>query len=442
MEVSPLEIHILQKKLMQLLGCGVVFGIILLLNHLTPAFNYDNYFYATGITSVSDIFVALHRQWMTWCGRCVAHFFTHFFMMFDKFWFNLCNSFMYMLFSGLMYVHAIGRNRAFSLRIYLLMNIMLWYFLRAWGSCIMWLDGSCNYLWTSSICLLFLLPYRFKLTETSYHLNCAAIGMFLLGICSGCSNENTGFAILTATFLYVWRGKSSGVALETWEWSGIGGFLLGFVFLMAAPGNYLRAGSLPAIDKIFSALVHNFSVCLMMLDRAARGIVCFIVLMLLYGRQKMVRESYVAFGYVFLALVSHFAMIASPEYPCRSTMSVVFFSIIGLCNLIERIDFGASIIRNKFLKIIYLCVLFHFPWSLYEAIEDARATKQDRDRILAYILAEKAKGRHDVIMEQPLSPKNMHTGDYLCCPVSTNPNNWVNRAYSNYFAVRSIRATK
>jgi hypothetical protein len=434
-----LENRIVGERFLRLLAHASTFVAIFLLNRLTPVFNYDNYIYATGVRSISDVFVRQYQQWLTWCGRCVPHFFVHLFMMFDKIWFDLCNSLIYVAFIHLLCRHAVGGGRKITLQMYLLMNILLWYFMRSWGSCILWLDGGCNYLWTATICLIFLLPYRRLLTEAAYRHDWAAGWMLPLGILVGWSNENTGAAILVGVCLYVWHKRRRKMFLEVWEWLGICGFLLGYAILIAAPGNYLRAGAPPSSFWIFHGLQHNFLVCLKMLDRAGRAVACCAILAFLYRRRREVRASYAAMGYLFLALVSHFSMVASPEYGGRCTMPTVYFGIIALGHLVGNLDFSGRTVIDKLIKILCLGWILHFPVSFYNAVVDALATKTNREKILMHILAEKAGGNLDVVTEQPSSPKDMHTGDYLCCPISQDPNNWVNRAYSNYFGLRSLR---
>jgi hypothetical protein len=65
------------------------------------------------------------------------------------------------------------------------------------GQNFLWLDGSCNYLWTTTIILLFLVPFR-KITDNNlYAMNAVSSVLFMfLGALAGISNENSSAAVL------------------------------------------------------------------------------------------------------------------------------------------------------------------------------------------------------------------------------------------------------
>jgi hypothetical protein len=384
-----------------------------------------------------NAFISTLDFYLCWSGRFVVNYLLFVFMKLDNKWiFNICNSFVYLVFSWSMYALAVGKNKNFDIKIYLFSNLLLWYFFASWGECILWFNGSFQYLWAAFFYLLFLVPYRFQL-DGVIKFNClTTIGMFFLGIAAGCSGENAVAAILIALSLYILYKRNKKIPFEPWELVGVVGFLIGFIVLIACPGSYVRAKHFDiAHNGIAEIIKYNFMHVIFqkaIINHILIIMALFIGILLLYWRQDGVRKSFMAFGYVFLAFVAHFSMIASPIYPIRTTMPVVCFCIIAVCDLAKRIDYSGNTLRDKLFKAAYVCFILCFPKSLYLAIKDSYVTAQSSEKITEYILSEKAKGRTDIIVDIPVSPRNDHTTNNISSLWSDHEKNL---AISRYFGV-------
>ena len=66
------------------------------------------------------------------------------------------------------------------------------------------------------------------------------IGMFLLGVISGWTNENTAFGLIVITLLSTIFNKGK-EKLPKYKISGLIGTIAGFIIMIAAPGNYVRS---------------------------------------------------------------------------------------------------------------------------------------------------------------------------------------------------------
>jgi hypothetical protein len=282
--------------------------------------------------------------------------------------------------------------------------------------------------------------YRFQFDEVVKFNYPATMGMFFLGIAAGCSGENAAVAVLAALFLYVLYKRNKKIPFEPWELIGIIGFLIGFIALIACPGSYKRAQCFDIASKgILAIIKYNFShiISLKELTRSSLiAIMLFVIILSSYWKQDKVRKSFVAFGCIFLAIIAHFSMLASPFSPVRSTMPSVCFCIIAICNLVKRINYSDSTLSNKLFKIACVCLILYFPKSLYSAIKDTYLTAQSSERIVKHILSERAKGNMDIVIEKPLRPQNIHTANNIS-PLWSDPEK--NSDYAKAFDVNSIR---
>lgn len=240
----------------------LTFGILLfmfLLNYFCYPFPGDDYVYsfiweghalsmplsaeAVRIQNFLDIFTSLELHYMTWGGRLVAHFFLMLFLWVGKFWFNFINAAVVLLlcFCIQWLAHEGRITLDISIKKLALTFFCLWAFTFNFSGVMLWMAGSCNYLWTAVFLLLFLIPYvrhYFTKGEVSYP-SWMVPAMAVLGFLAGNSNENTiGWIGLTGIFYlyHVWKKKT----LQPWMISGFIGLSLGFGLLILAPGNFSR----------------------------------------------------------------------------------------------------------------------------------------------------------------------------------------------------------
>ena len=236
-----------------------MFLVFLHFNCYTPLYPGDDFVYSfvfTGqklmtplsedairISSFTDIINSSILHYQVWLGRITNHFLTLFFLWQDKIIFNVCNSIISVLLICL--IVAYGNRGKFTLnKNYLIFTfISIWLFQINWSSIFNWVSGSCNYIWSTTIILLFLLPYyqyyystcslTLAHTINKYkHFTC--IFMFCVGLIAGCTNETFVCLMLGYLFLFLfvlYRNNK----LESWQVFGFLGFLIGYLILMLSP---------------------------------------------------------------------------------------------------------------------------------------------------------------------------------------------------------------
>lgn len=229
-------------------GLAAVFLFMLLLNWLMPL-HRDDYDYALvwettkHLASMEDIFVSLYRHYFMHGGRMVAFFTQESFLIHDKIWFDFANAFVFVGLILLLIWHSLRRvTLCFDGWKVVTAFLLVWLAIPHFGEVAVWMCGSVVYLWTGFWGFLFLLPYNLYFAGHFQKKGILpAFLLFLLGILAGWSVENmsvtfNGIAFLS--ILYCLKNHQ----LKGWMVSGFIGSALGFLLLLAAPGNYVRYG--------------------------------------------------------------------------------------------------------------------------------------------------------------------------------------------------------
>ena len=228
----------------------IVFGILLVLNfhadYTSDDFKYHFFFDTMGTPhegthrmGVWEVVPSMINHWKLCNGRVVAHGALQLALMLGKTGFKVLNAFMFVLLGGLVYLHAsYGKKKSplFLVFIY----IGLWFFLPQFGMTVIWASGAANYLWNTVLILAVLLPYRMYLINQKGMENSLRnlLLMGVLGILAGCTNENSGGAMVLLGLMYIGLYCYHKIPVPKWAVGGMAGGVLGIIVLISAPGNY------------------------------------------------------------------------------------------------------------------------------------------------------------------------------------------------------------
>ncbi len=233
------------KFWLSLLG---VFSFMFLLNLLMPL-HRDDYDYALvwettrHLSSVGDILVSLYRHYFMHGGRMVAFFTQEIFLLHDKIWFDIANAFICIGLLVLLMWHSL-RCVTFHLSMAFVTSAfgLFWLAIPHFGEVVVWMCGSVVYLWTGFWGALFLLPYNLYLAGNFKKKGfLIAANMFVLGLLAGWSVENFSVTLNGIAFLSILYCLKHHI-LRSWMVTGFLGSAMGFLLLLAAPGNYVRYG--------------------------------------------------------------------------------------------------------------------------------------------------------------------------------------------------------
>ena len=381
---------------------------------LTPVW-WDDFIYACFFTSwhvphtvllssFSDVIASVHNFYQTQNGRILASFITFLFMYFkDKNIFNICNTIVYCVFVLLIGFHITGSLKKISALFFMFINILLWLMISAWGQNLLWLTGSCNYLWTSTIILLFLVPFRKRVENLTYRPHIIVSFLWIIpGILAGWSMENSAsgvFILLLAYLIFFKIYKKEPLAV--FEVSGLIGFIPGFFMLVRARGG-LFPGFMGLLRNIVMVGLDFFYYEILLI-----GLIILLAIELLYLRKTRIEIS--AYGFFIAALGSAAAMILPGYYGGRSAFLTEVFFIITLLSLVGQVKQIVprrySINTGIMLMLVFLSTFFIGSKDIVKSFLYARAREQ-------YILTEKQKGNLAIKVKSPILVSDSHNGMY------------------------------
>ena len=396
--------------------------IFLYFNIFTPFYPGDDYVYsyiweipnlytpiaenAVKISSFSDLFLSLLNHHMMWCGRLTNHFFVMFFAWKGRMLFNIFNAFVSVLLIYL--IVLMGNKGKFNKKYFIFTFVCLWIFQLGWNGVFLWLAGSCNYVWSSTLVLLFLYLflldyykiYDIKNKLIFYFGKFSYLFLFCFSFFVGCTNENSIFAVLFCLgiyLFYLFRKK----IIYSWQITAYIGLFLGYLFMVSSPSNYsrifyeveeacLRKPNLiyiyePILNHLrngatwFSSLskdliLYNFNT---LISFVFSQIFLWGILGLYFVekiRFKLKKkplfhecnfskeDKNLLLFFMLLAFLSEFILMVSPTLPHRAGFFGLVFLVID-CIILLRCGFLDSLFKNKMVYLIKQFLVFIFIMS-------------------------------------------------------------------------------
>ena len=189
------------------------------------------------INSFHDILLSQWSHYFTWGGRTVAHTLVQLFVWFGKPLFDIANTIVFITLVLLIFKLSNISYKSITRLSLMWILIGIWVCVSDFIGTIIWLTGSCNYLWMSVLQLIFLVPYLLSLYSNQ---NISPVLMFPLGVLAGWSNEIGGFSVLfiAVSIMILMKSKRT---LQNWAITGLAAFIIGYSLLIFAPGNFHRA---------------------------------------------------------------------------------------------------------------------------------------------------------------------------------------------------------
>lgn len=434
----------IKKQPMYVYAICITFVPMLLLNILTP-FSADDYSYSVQQNNLWDVFLNEYHQYMTWTGRSVAHINVRIFLLMPKMIFNIVNAIIYTLLTVLIYCYASGSKikKNFNLTTYIFISTCLWIFIPFFGETVLWLTGSCNYLWGTVIILLFLFPYRMSVPgdkDVFKGKYLPLVGMFFAGILAGWCNENTSGGCVLLVLIFLAYAIIKKRKINGWMISGLLGNIIGLLIMIGAPGNAIRAKEFGynksrEVAKLFQYVSYvKESLFILIL------LVClFISIQLVVGKNK--KKIIMTVIFAFVALVTIFVMVLSPpSFTERALFGGVIFLIIAASISFYQIilleyDFSKIMLFAATITMsVYTVILFSF--NCIDMIYTKKIS-DDRDK---YVISQRDSGNLDVEV-QPLSEYSRLTKynpRYGIDQITNDKDFWVNKTYAKKFGINSI----
>lgn len=431
----------------------ISFAAIYLLNRLHPLYG-DDWMYSMlpepsneHVRSFKDILYTQYKHYFTWGGRSVVHVIAQVLLFSGEFWGDLFNSMAYVALTLVIYFFANKGNKT-NPALLIIINLLICFFQPAFGSTMLWITGSANYLWGTLIVVSFLLPYRFYMLKDSHDNYLKVVAFFFFGVIAGWTNENMGVALVCIIFLFICYYKYQNKSIPRWAISGLIGATLGCVLMIAAPGNYARMNATLAQEgangmglmvyaaRFFASIASFYYYCL------GLAFIFFIVVVIAknYTRKESPKAektiSYILFAG---AVIATLAMSASPLFPGRAAYGINTLIILSIALLCANLDFKNLFVKNLTFIAVLFGLLFYSA-DYYRGCRELAEAKTVLDNRQLFLEQEKRAGKKYIEFDRLV--KDPETRYFHYFEIGTTASDWQNRMYSRYYEIDSVKAVR
>ena len=348
-----------------LVACVVMY----VMNTLTPFKEDDMAYSVIPSGSLREFCSSLVDHFMTTNGRFADVVANLFCAVLGKPVFNVCNALVFGLMAHLVALLSAGRRSLMALTLFLAVVGVCY---PVPGETMLWVAGSCNYLWavTASLALIYYL-----LNHKDGPLGWGRAALLLLGaFVAGNFNEATSFGVFAGLFLYYAFNRRK---VDRRVVIAMVGYLLGVVMIVASPGAWSRMaeesgeansgfiGLLSSHWYIFNEKMWRFYTPL---TACAAGLV-----VLLSKGFGMVRRSMWTYLFVCLVLFMFamgFRVINERAYAALVTVGFIITARTA-CWLLSRWPWARMAVAAGALALsAYATVHAYGPVKAYKAFED------------------------------------------------------------------------
>ena len=448
-----LEKH--RKLIFYLILC-LSFVMIYAYNLLTPYLS-DDYAYLIDVrkaTSLWDLVKQQYGEYLSNSGRVIGQFNVRLSLYGSKQIFNVVNSGMFLALLLLIY-RNVSRKKKHDIFVLLLAITFLWRFSVDFGQTMLWICGSCNYLWGSVIILAFFTLYRHFLEreEAVRHQGTLALLLFLFGIAAGWCNENTSGGGLLLVLMYslnFWweKRKEKQKGIYPFMIAGVTGMCLGILGMIAAPG--VRKRSATMSEDQYTGLVgllsriYKTTVSVRKLFFALLVVITILFVILVLQKKlktwtQIRTNDSVLFAVAFVATSYVLALIPTPQNRAFFGAGVFLMTacIQGIVDIRED-ETVISAIKYSLVSILCLWLFFTYVENL---VNLARIYREENERI-ELIKADKEDPEGDGIVVIPQYREAFRTPFSVAhdSDLTEDKNYWINHFYEIYYDVGNITA--
>ncbi|GAB6010777.1 DUF3329 domain-containing protein [Viscerimonas tarda] len=425
----------------------IMFVVIYILNFLQPYW-WDEFVYSykwhspEKIKNFADILDFQHTHYLEWGGRIVVHTILQTLLLLGETCADLINSLMYVVFILSIYrIANIKSAKKYNLTLLVAVNLLVWFLQFSFGSAIVWLTGSCNYMWMATFALLFVYPAcKFYLIGEVKMTAIKTFFYFFGGIIAGWSNETTSVICVVFIIILFFVLYREGKAIPLWAKVGFAGLLIGAAIMLLAPGNYVRftfENGVPFYYRIPQSMYMLFYYFF----RSGLPVTIVVALSFVVSRYFAEREAkrfhVLACLFVASAIIGLLSMIASPIFPSRAWFTIITFAIVAILILSVRLDFKQRFIATCTKTAIPLLVLL-LSSQYFGAAKDLMQIRRAFDIHEQEIYEQKNKGKSDIILsaiQLDLQTDFVHPPYELMADSTA----LTNRIYATYYGVRTAR---
>ncbi len=345
----------------------------MLLTMFTPLSSDDfNYYLIFGtlepIASIQDIFISQYNHYFMNNGRFVPHFFVQLFDgIMGKEVFNVINALFFAAFLWLLS----SMNKMITVEKLFLVFFIVILLLPGFNNAILWLSGSCNYLWTAVFILFFhRLLGKNNIDKAFYPL------LLIYGIISGWTNEAIIVGLSAGYFVYYslhWK------RLKKHKFFLLTGLYTGASFLIFAPGSINRFMKGKGDFSISSFIHHLLSSFLDMSN--LRILPLLLVLLIAAMCIKKINWQFFHDNLLWIVaiIVSFIFVLLTGHTAPHSRFGIELFSLILLLQLLECVKIPKTITAVCALAtVLILCQTVYYSYHNYQEYQHCVAQIKEK----------------------------------------------------------------
>lgn len=454
---------------------GVIFLFLYILNYLQPLCPGDDYVYSfiwrnksiysplpaevIRVSSWHDLWESQWSHYMTWSGRVVSHVLAQLFLWWGKDVFNFFNALAGVVLIAEIYWCIYRGNIAedFEVGTICWIFFVFWSFSPGFGPIYLWLTGSCNYLWTNILLLLFLIPfihkYYFPIVKTTNEI-VFNVYIFFVGVFAGCTNENSVCWIIAILALFIyWCIKKS--VTEEWMYIGFIGILIGYSLLLFAPGNMERLyAEQNGANWVTAKVIKEHLIIFIMILFCQIFLWYFALRSLVILRKINIQKLKIKQDILLVKILCVLAfgmtaiMILSPGFPLRSGFSGTIYLTFATGILLRlQKENEIELIQVQAKRFLFCISVIYFIVSSTTTLLIMSEVKEDMKNIILSAKKIHSENREQILEVKPYRVKSnieelmsgLHVPD---TEFSENKENWINVAFSRYYGIKGIRMVK
>jgi len=431
---------LLNSKKGILVFCAAIYLLLLICGLLTPKVADDweySLSFATGepLSSLAEIAPSMRAHAVVMNGRLFSHALVQTFLFLPRAVFPFLNAGMFLALILLLY-RLCRRGKEDNILLLAVLFGAVWVFTPDFGQVFLWLDGACNYGWSCTLGLLFLLPYFKKALgkdNTVYGPMFWVLWM-LPGVFIGGYLENTSAAVLVlSVLLWMLTRLYRREKLSFFTILPILAAAAGFLFMLTRPAEAMKTLS----GDWFSSLGTGVVGALLAYRELAIPLYFFaaaFVLCLRTGcdQDRLILAAVLFFGSLFAAFV-----LAAASYWPHRCMAFPAILLIGADGVLYS-ELLAGRQRTLVLcisAVLALAVLYNGLFGMADIVSTYRSVRGNEARILEG----KEQGQTEFVV--PLV--KVHTRySPLCGQLkyldTDDPDSWPNRFMADELGVSSI----
>lgn len=435
-----------------LLLLSLSFGmLILLLNIIYPLYADDwGYTFITGseltqkITCFSDILNSQYQHYFLHGGRTIVHIIAESLLLLKGYWTDIINSIAYLLFAYIIYKIS-NLNKRVNPSLFFFINILIWFFQPAFAQTILWITGSANYLWGTLIIISFLYFFcQSFIKEENKNTIYKCIIFFLFGIIAGWTNENTAIGMIALICLLMAYLKYTQKKIPAWMIIGLAGAIIGFIIMIAAPGNYLRYENVIEGNKLLQQSKVKFYLSRLLpvigdFYKFALPLVMIYSLTLVtyiyFDKKRNTRVIYLSLCFCLAGLMADLAMVTSPEFPPRAWFGIITFFIIAIGIIYANLKTDHIYISVIKTLLIFFASIY-FILSYQRGFKDLYAINKIFEKREQIINKQPNKTEFEFVTQESINPQ---TGFPMIDEIPSKPNHWINMFYLRYHNIKSFK---